>query len=325
MPKQSLFVLLDIDNTLYEYDKTGFADGMHERMRSYVSEHLGITSDAAWELCIKYYKAYGLSLYGFHKHDGLNAKEYADFIHQCDYSRLTYDPRLVEMLGRLQFREDADDKEGNATPATLTSQGAQCSASPPRHHLYFFTNANRPHARHVLEPIGLKTVFTRPRPAQTPVNQQRKEDDAAGFDDAIEWYGFSYEDQWRLTAPDIANKPMKRAYEAIYDAIDAEIAQDEKIIRDAPTSPNAPSPVTVQHKRHALQPRRMVMVDDSPANLRAPLELGWQAVYLTQGAAPATLSDPVFTEALADGRLKVIESILQLEQALNELAEVPAS
>lgn len=318
---QPLFLLIDIDNTLYEYSETGFHNEMHDRIFSFAKQKLGISSEEAEQLSRKFWMNYGLSLYGYVKEYHVNPKEYSDYVHQCSYEKLTYNQPLVEMLQSMQYAAPADSSAVDAT----TTGGVD--------HLYYFTNANRAHARRVLDPQGLRPIFTRVRPAGSPIMECHRHDDEAGFEDQVEWLGFSYEDQWRLTQPDFANKPMRRAYEAVYNAIDDQIAHDATLLTavgdTAAESPSAstssPNAQEVHSKRAHLHPKNCVMVDDSLMNLDAPLELGWSAVWYAHDGqelptnAAKNAAAPLYAAAAASGRLQVIRNILELKAAVEKI------
>lgn len=342
---QPLFLLIDIDNTLYEYSETGFHNEMHDRIFSFAEKKLGISSKEAEELSRRFYMNYGLSLYGYVKEYHVNAKEYSDYVHQCSYDKLQYNAPLLEMLRSMQYAAPTDAVENRAEQhAASTVAPPNAAAGEGVDHLYYFTNANRAHARRVLDPQGLRPIFTRPRPAGSPVMECHRHDDEAGFEDQVEWLGFSYEDQWRLTQPDFANKPMRRAYEAIYNAIDEQIAHDASLLllpaepttstatpsasASASASTSSPNPQEVHSKRTHLHPKNFVMVDDSLMNLDAPLELGWSAVWYAHDAqelptnAAKNAAAPLYAAAVASGRLQVIRHILELKDAVERIRAV---
>lgn len=318
---QPLFLLIDIDNTLYEYSETGFHNEMHDRIFSFAEHKLGISAAEAERLSRKFWMNYGLSLYGYVKEYHINAKEYSDYVHQCSYDKLKYNKPLVDMLRSMQYAPDS----------------AKSSSSSGVDHLYYFTNANRAHARHVLDPQGLRPVFTRPRPAGSPINECHRADDEGGFEENVEWLGFSYEDQWRLTQPDFANKPMQRAYEAIYKAIEDQIAEDTTLLQavestgaatsDGNASMSSPHAQEVHSKRTHLHPRNFVMVDDALMNLDAPLQLGWSAVWYAHADqklptdAAENACAPLYAASVVSGRLQVIHHILELKAAVEKIRQ----
>ncbi|KPA80170.1 hypothetical protein ABB37_05155 [Leptomonas pyrrhocoris] len=322
---QTLFLLIDIDNTLYEYSETGFHREMHDHIFSFVEEKLGILPAEAEQLSRKYLMDYGLSLYGYVKEYHINAKEYSDYVHRCSYEKLKYNEPLVDMLRSMQYTPDGATADGEAPPTSGVD------------HLYYFTNANRSHARRVLDPQGLRPIFTRLRSAGSPVKEYHRHDDETGFEDQVEWLGFSYEDQWRLTQPDFANKPMRRAYEAIYRAIETQIDEDATLLQavdgaaNTATSTSSPNAQEVHSKRAHLHPKNFVMVDDSLINLDAPLELGWSAVWYAHDnqTLPTDASvhpgAPLYAAALAAGRLQVIHHILELKAAVQKIREANAN
>ncbi|KAG5464042.1 hypothetical protein LSCM1_00222 [Leishmania martiniquensis] len=324
----SLFLLIDIDNTLYEYSETGFHHEMRDRIFAFAEQRVGLTAEQVEYLSRKYWLNYGLSLYGYVKEYKVDAKEYSDFVHQCSYDKLHYNKPLVDMLVSMQYvPEDVEGHDG------LCPTGVD--------HLYYFTNANHAHARRILDRQGLRPIFARPRPAGRPVKDYHGTDDQTDCEDEVEWLGFSYEDQWRLTYPETANKPMRRAYEVIYKAIDDQVTEDAKLLAATTTAAGGDSGLMsssalhnsvkaeeVESKRAHLRPENFVMVDDSLMNIDAPLELGWSAVWYAHDAEElptdvmTNASAPLYASAVASGRLQVIRSILELKTAVERIRQV---
>lgn len=373
MARRSLILLLDIDNTLYEYEGTGFGKEMHNLIFTYAKTKIGLSHEDAEAISVKYYENYGLFLRGYVEHYNVDPKDYGEFVHQCSYGRLKYNEPLVRMLTRLHYGTDnnINNSNHNNDGDNMTDDGKNLLAghvhghnSSIQHHLYYFTNAPRAHARRVLTPLGLRPLLTRPRQAASAVVEgsddavtattatatattaAHRGDDAEGFEETVEWLGFSYQDQWRLTGAAWANKPMTAAYEAIYKAIGEEISLDEMALAAAaaadnggdasfPTNANnttAAAAVGSQtrgytaHKRACLRPGSIVMVDDSLMNLDAPLELGWCAVWYAHGGLQLPADGgkaALYQSALAEGRLKIIRDIMELEGAVDELAQMP--
>ncbi|CAG9583743.1 conserved hypothetical protein [Leishmania major strain Friedlin] len=323
----SLFLLIDIDNTLYEYSETGFHHEMHDRIFAFAQQKVGLTAEQAECLSRKYWLNYGLSLYGYVKEYNVDAKEYSDFVHQCSYDKLHYNKPLIDMLLIMQYAPEA-------------ARGHDGPRSTNIDHLYYFTNANHSHARNVLDAQGLRPIFTRPRPVGLPVKENHPASEQAGAEDQVEWLGFSYEDQWQLTHPEIANKPMRQAYEAIYKAIEDQVAEDAALVATTTTagsgsafasssaSRNSDIAEEVKNKRARLRPENFVMVDDSLMNIDAPLELGWSAVWYAHDTQelPTDVKDnasaPLYAAAVASGRLQVIRNILELRAAVERIREV---
>lgn len=326
MADLSLFLLIDIDNTLYEYSTTGFDVEMHDRIFQFAKERVGITHEEAQALSLRYYLNYGLSLHGYVKHYNVDPEEYSKFVHQCSYRKLSLNQPLVDMLQSMKYNAAASTNGGDeeAQGEVETKEKKKGGMD----HLYYFTNANRDHARHVLQPLGLKPVFTRPRPASSPINPHHRASDAEEFEAAVEWIGFSYEDQWRLSGVAQANKPMQAAYEAIYEAIDRHVAADEAATsKPIDEGLNAPPQAEVASKRRHFAPANVVMVDDSLMNLDAPLRLGWSAVWYAHGdqqlpdrSADGT-AEGFYQSAEASGRLCVIRDILKLKEAVETIRD----
>lgn len=325
--RRPLFLLIDIDNCLYSDAKTHFGREMRDKIIEYPVKFLGIEPAESERLALEYYRRYGISLHGFKKHHDVDADHYVKFVHQCSYdTQLSYCADLVAMLQRLQFRHPTHriaraEREGK----TITEEEEEEVAGSGIHHLYFFTNGSREHAEHTLTPMGLQPLFTRTRP-------QAEAQDATTAAD-LEWLGYSYEDQWRLTMPDYANKPMRRAYEAVFEDIRARVAADIVHAAGSPSSAQvAAFEATALHQRAVLEDAgSMVMVDDSLVNLAQPLALGWSVVWVLhqpeddEAKSAAARADPrsliptdghAFLKAFDSGRMRIIFDIVELESAV---------
>ncbi|EPY25153.1 hydrolase of the HAD superfamily [Strigomonas culicis] len=349
-PSCSYILLLDIDNTLYRYDATGFGAAMHNNIYAFIMQHYHLTVEEAGEFATRYYHNYGVSLLGFFIHfRQMNAKAYSDYVHNTlDYAhRVAPDVPLRAMLARMAGKGTDD--------AAATRKN--------RYDLYYFTNANRRHAiqclRHLdllslfvpAAPIAdrawkeydvtyaeLQKVYQHHPPAPSGADHPRREDrtgieevsikakiaspsaadeggEAAAEAILDELYksdfdGYSYEDQWRLTEPHLENKPYRAAYEAV--AADIQRRQQQQGLAE---------------EGQAVVPCNYIMVDDSLMNLKEPLHLGWRAVWITDApTAHQPEKKSLFAEderefyetAIKENRLKVIHSILELESACAE-------
>lgn len=97
-------ILFDLDNTLYPAS-SGLDLEIDRRMTIFTSRYLGISEKEAHALRKTDARSYGTTLqwlrevYGFH-----NIEEYIVEVHPPNVSSfLTYNPRLVEMLGKLPY------------------------------------------------------------------------------------------------------------------------------------------------------------------------------------------------------------------------------
>ncbi|KAG5465516.1 hypothetical protein CUR178_00221 [Leishmania enriettii] len=301
---------------------------MRDRIFAFAEQKVVLTIEEAERLSRTHWLNCGLYLYVYVKEYNVDAREYSDFVHQCSYDKLHYNGPLLDMLLSMQCApEDAEKHDG------LRAAGVN--------HLYYFTKANHSHAQKVLDFQRLRPIFTRPRPAGLPVEDDHRAKDQAGFEDDVEWLGFSYEDQWRLTNPETANKPMRRAYEVIYKEIKDRVTEDAKLV--ATTAPAASEQLAltsssagrdsvtmkvVENKRADLRPENFVMVDDSLMNTDAPLELGWSAVWYAHDAeelptdVTEDASTPLYAAAVTSGRLQVIRNILELKAAAERIRQI---
>lgn len=147
--KKAMKVVFDIDNTLYSFKETGFDTRMHDRIIEYIVEHkIRDDWESARELANHYYHTYGLAGCGLHKYHGVDLVGYCRFVNSCDYSRLSRDATLVQML---------DD---------LKAEG---------HELWIMTNADMPHAYDVLNALEILSYF---------VNEKNE---LRGFDCFLQW------------------------------------------------------------------------------------------------------------------------------------------
>ncbi|EPY32978.1 hypothetical protein AGDE_08413 [Angomonas deanei] len=338
---------------------------MSRNIRTFVMSRFNLTEEEAQHYSQKYYHNYGLSLLGFYtafNKDGqklMSAKEYGDYVHcNVTYTNLNNTPEKKEKNAQLKAMLTRLNRH------VCTPQ----STNEHQHYLYYFTNANREHAINCLSHIGLLPLFesaaedgeadavyspvARPfKEYAYPFDALTAEENNANHKKEKYYFGFSYEDQWRLTEPNIINKPFRDAYAAVAREIERDVVQEVQL-----------GDTAREEKRRMLDERysqlytngskelntgRFIMVDDTLMNLQYPLELGWKAVWLDQTGNSRTVveektatpeknhnnnkseeksesqfitkfSDPFYQTAFREKRLKIIYSILELEGALDE-------
>lgn len=97
--------VFDLDNTLYRVPPPMYAE-LDRRMRGFVSDFLGIDSDAAYAIQKDYFRKYGLTLRGLMVNHGLDPKVYESHMGgELDYSALRPDPRLLDAIAALEGRK----------------------------------------------------------------------------------------------------------------------------------------------------------------------------------------------------------------------------
>ncbi|CCW60077.1 unnamed protein product [Phytomonas sp. EM1] len=265
-----MFLLIDIDNTLYKYSETGFDTVIKSLIVKFIRECTDLSMETMKTLPWEHYLSNGISLLEFLKDHGVSAKDFTDYMHQCSYHKIKVNVHLEDMLNRLKgadyvtTRSDEKDDHILVNGAYASSTSAIDCGDGKRHYLYFFTNANRSHARRILESLGLRSVFTRQRQTASLNQYYHYSYDMDGYEEDVDWVGFSYEDQWRLTEPEITNKPARRAYEAIYRALEEDIMRDEMQWGVAPSITNFPS----------LDAEPVAMTDDLPSLLKKEVPSG---------------------------------------------------
>ncbi len=123
------YALFDLDDTLYP-SNSGLWDAIGERIHLYMIERLGLNPAEVPALRHRYFDAFGTTLNGLRHDFGIDPEDYLAFVHDLPLARyLQPDPALNAMLARL--------------PLTKV----------------IFTNADAPHARRVMERLGVARHF----------------------------------------------------------------------------------------------------------------------------------------------------------------------
>ena len=121
--------VFDLDNTLYRVPPPMYAE-LDRRMRDFVSEFLGVDTEAAYAIQKDYFRKFGLTLRGLMINHGLDPRVYETRMGGgLDYSGLKPDRRLQDAIAALDGRK------------------------------VIYTNAFASHARLVLDLIALSEHF----------------------------------------------------------------------------------------------------------------------------------------------------------------------
>lgn len=121
--------VFDLDNTLYSADHDLWPQ-IDARMKSYISDFLGLPPDEAFKLQKDYYRRYGTSLRGLMIEHNMDPDAFLAHVHDIDLSGLAPTPRL----------------------------GAAIDALPGRKIVY--TNGSERHAHNVLCKLGIDDRFS---------------------------------------------------------------------------------------------------------------------------------------------------------------------
>ena len=120
--------IFDLDNTLYPQANNLFAL-VEERMTEFVALRLGLSRESAFKLQKDYFHSHGTTLSGLIAVHGIEPADFLDYVHAIDLSRLAPDRSLAAAIARLPGRK------------------------------LVYTNGPEPHARRVLEKLGISDHF----------------------------------------------------------------------------------------------------------------------------------------------------------------------
>src|SRR5581483_7937114 len=125
------WLLFDLDETLYP-TTSGLMTAISERMRQYLQKRFKLEPAAARALQQRFWDTYGTTLTGLVLEHEIDPAEYLQYVHDVDVSQfLAPDERLREILAALPFEKA------------------------------IVTNGDAPHARRVLERLGVADQFSR--------------------------------------------------------------------------------------------------------------------------------------------------------------------
>ena len=120
--------IFDLDNTLYPATTDLFAQ-VDVKIRDYVMELVGATSEEAHRLQKDYYRRYGTTLRGLMIEYGISPDGFLEYVHDIDHSVVDPDPRLGAAIARLPGRR------------------------------FIMTNGTRKHAEKVADRLGITHHF----------------------------------------------------------------------------------------------------------------------------------------------------------------------
>lgn len=124
------YLLFDLDETLYP-PSSGLMPAIGERMREYLERRYGFTPEDAQALQMRYYMQYGTTLRGLMTEQQVDPQDFLFFVHDLDLAAfLGPDPRLRVMLKDIPIER------------------------------VIVTNGDAPHARRVLERLGIADLFS---------------------------------------------------------------------------------------------------------------------------------------------------------------------
>jgi len=124
-------VLFDLDDTLYAR-ASGLWPAIGQRINAYMMERLGLPPDVAIAMRQMYLNTYGTTLNGLRAEYAIDTEDYLAYVHDLPLERyLQPSPELDQMLARLPLRK------------------------------VIFTNSDAPHARRVVERLGIARHFER--------------------------------------------------------------------------------------------------------------------------------------------------------------------
>ncbi len=125
------FILFDLDETLYP-TSNGLMQTIGGRMRDYIAKRYGLSPDEAHALQKRYFNEYGTTLRGLMQERHIDPTEYLNFVHDVPVANfIRPDPQLRAVLQRIPQEK------------------------------VIVTNADVPHARRVLDLLGVTDQFAR--------------------------------------------------------------------------------------------------------------------------------------------------------------------
>ncbi|MFK7902596.1 MAG: pyrimidine 5'-nucleotidase [Nitratireductor sp.] len=120
--------VFDLDNTLYPRHCDLFSQ-IDWKMTAYVERLTGLDEEEARALQKQLYKEHGTTLNGLMAEYNIDAHDFLADVHDIDYSKVEYNPKLGDLIMDL----------------------------PGRKHIY--TNGDVPHAENTLRAIGIEPIF----------------------------------------------------------------------------------------------------------------------------------------------------------------------
>jgi putative hydrolase of the HAD superfamily len=123
-------ILFDLDNTLYPR-ASGLFHLIEQRIMEYLRIRLKLTQEEAAALRSSYLRAYGFTLVGLMKHQGIDPEDYLTFVHEVDVEGvLCEDKGLARLMSRIPLQK------------------------------VIVTNGTARHARRVIRSLGVESFFS---------------------------------------------------------------------------------------------------------------------------------------------------------------------
>lgn len=122
-------LFFDLDDTLYDH-KSGLWEAIRDRMNTFLQDHLRLSFEEAVNLRQEYYQTYGTTLKGLLiKHD-IDVNAYLAYVHDVPLTKyLKPEPQITAMISAINYAK------------------------------FIFTNADKAHAKRVLDHLGYTNIF----------------------------------------------------------------------------------------------------------------------------------------------------------------------
>jgi putative hydrolase of the HAD superfamily len=96
--------IFDLDNTLYPASCRLF-DQIHANMTRFIAERLELTADEALLVQKRYFREHGTTMRGLMTVNGVDPREFMDYVHRIDLACVPANPALVAALAALPGRK----------------------------------------------------------------------------------------------------------------------------------------------------------------------------------------------------------------------------
>jgi putative hydrolase of the HAD superfamily len=99
------YILFDLDNTLYPR-ACGLFHLIEGRIKEYLRVRLNLSDGEAAALRRRYLRAYGFTLVGLIKHQGIDPEDYLQFVHEVDVEKILAEDRgLARMMSCIPLKK----------------------------------------------------------------------------------------------------------------------------------------------------------------------------------------------------------------------------
>jgi putative hydrolase of the HAD superfamily len=122
-------LFFDLDDTLYDHE-SGLWEAIRDRMNTFLQEQLRLSLEDAVKLRQEYYQRYGTTLKGLLIEHDIDVNAYLAYVHDVPLSKyLKPEPQITAMISDLNYAK------------------------------FIFTNADKAHAKRVLDHLGFANIF----------------------------------------------------------------------------------------------------------------------------------------------------------------------